>query len=213
MVGVNSLYDSFIKHLREQKEEQKKISVLQLSGKIEDFLVKEFVYHVYQKTQGKVFFALNFGSKSPRQQEIDICLIRRKSPYEIYGMIEAKYISNRQKFPYLASPATDLIKPILKSLKKQVHVFKESSHVGIDVNLLSKANIYGLVFASYVSEKKDKKEKKNFYKKVRDKASLENFRYRDHPKPYFDRIFDDVEVNFLGSTFYTTLRAGLWVST
>ena len=80
------------------------------------------------------------------------------------------------------------------------------------MNLLSKAqNIYGLVFASYVS-KKDEKEKKDFYKKVRDKASDNSFRYHDLNKPYFNAIFEDTEVKVLGATYYTTLEAGLWVS-
>ena len=132
MEGITDMYDSFLEYLGEQKE---KISVLQLSGKIEDFLVKEFVYYVYKKTEGKNFVLTNYGSKE--EQKIDICLIREKShykpekndeieaKYEIYGMIESKYIRNRQRF--FNYDAKDEITSTLKDLKRQVHVCEESA--------------------------------------------------------------------------------------
>lgn len=73
---ITCLYGLFLEHLREQEE---KISVLQLSGKIEDFLVKEFAYYVSKKTKGKDFVLTNYGKKDDHRK-IDICLIRRKSP-------------------------------------------------------------------------------------------------------------------------------------
>ncbi len=222
MVGVTDMYYSFLEYLEEQKE---KISVLQLSGRIEGFLVKEFVYHVYKKTKGKNFVLTNYGCGEDKQY-IDICLIREKSnfkpekndkieaKYEIYGMIEAKYIRNRQRFfDYDAKDEiTGSLTTSKTSLKRQLRAFEESHQGKCDVNLLSKTNnIYGLVFASYVSEEKDEKEKKGFYQRVLKEAS-DSFRYHDLTKPYFNAIFDDAEVKVLESTYYITLRAGLWVN-
>ena len=100
----------------------------------------------------------------------------------------------------------------MKDLKRQLRVCEESHHGKYVVNLLSTAkNIYGLVFASYVSEEKDEKEKEGFYQRVLKEAS-DNFRYYDLNKPYFNAIFDDAEVKVLESTYYITLRAGLWVN-
>lgn len=204
MRGITTLFYSFLKYLNKQSE---KVAVLQLTGKIEDFLVKEFVYFVYKSSKGKNFALVNIGKKN--QQKIDICLIRRKeNNAEIYGMIEAKYFRNRHRF--WPSNAKDEITTTLKDLNKQLHSFKQSYHGQFNVNLIAKTNnIYGLVFASYVSENKNENEKNEFYQTILNKAS-KYFRYHDLEKPYFRPVFNDIEIRILDSSFYVTLKVGLW---
>ena len=207
MNGIIEIFYSFLKYLEEKKEA---IAVLQLTGKIEDFLVKEFVYFVYKSSGGKNFALVNIGNKN--QQKIDLCLIRGKNvnTAEIYGLIEAKYFRNRHRL--WSSNAMDEIVPTLKDLSRQLHIFADSSHGVFNVNLKSKTNvIYGLVFASYVDEDKNEFRKKHFYKTILDKAS-KNFKYHDLSKPYFRPVYDDVEIKVLNSVFYATLKVGLWKS-
>ena len=207
MNGIIETFYSFLKYLADQKEE---IAVLQLSGKIEDFLVKEFVYFIHKSSGGKNFALVNIGNKN--QQKIDLCLIRGETVNDakIYGLIEAKYFRNRHRF--WSSNAMDEITTTLKDLNRQLHIFENPSHGRFHVNLKSKTNvIYGLVFASYINEEENKLGKRNFYKTILDKAS-ENFKYHDLSKPYFRPVYDDIEVKILNSIFYVTLKAGLWKS-
>ncbi len=205
MKGVTTLFYSFLEHLQMQKE---KIALLQLIGKLEDYLVKEFCYHTYKKSEGKVFALVNFYKEG--EQRIDICLFRGKNleNIEIYGMIEAKYLRNRHRLWHY--DAKDEITTTLNKFRNQLHVFEEKTHGGYNVNLLSKTNeIYGLIFASYVSENKDKQLKNNFYDTILEKAN-ESFRYHDLSKPYFRMAYDDEEIKVLNSIFYNTLKIGLW---
>lgn len=123
-------------------------------------------------------------------------------------MIEVKYIRNKHRF--YDGNAKDEITSILKNFKGQLGVCEKPSHGRINVNLPSKdKNIYGLVFASYVSRKKNEEEKKEFYQLVQKQAS--GFINHDLNEPDFDNIFDNVEVKVLETTYYTTLKAGLWI--
>ena len=70
-IGVTELYYSFLKHL---KNEEKRIAPLQLTGKIEDYLVKEFAYHIYKESAGTAFALTNLGNKGGRR--IDLCLLK-----------------------------------------------------------------------------------------------------------------------------------------
>ena len=205
MNGILETYYSFLKHLEVKKEE---ISVLQLTGRIEGFLVKEFVYFIHRSSGGRNFALVNVGNKN--QQKIDLCLINGNSvnSAKIYGLIEAKYFRNRHRL--WTSNAMDEITPTLKDLSRQLHVFEGYSHGVFNVNLKSRANvIYGLVFASYINETKNEAGKRNFYKTILDKAS-ENFKYHDLSRPYFRPIFDDFKVRVLNTDFYVTLKSGLW---
>jgi hypothetical protein len=205
MNGIINLYYSFLEYLHSQ---QKRIVVLQLCGKIEDYLVKEFVYFVYESSGGNNFALVNHGSKN--EQKIDICLIQGKimDEIKIYGMIEAKYFRNKHRF--WNSTATDEIGTTLKDMDSQLHIHKKLTHGEYGVKLKSKTdNIYGLVFASYINENKNEEDKKIFYKKILNKAK-KNFRYHDHSEPYFRPVFNNVNIKFLDSSFYVTLKAGLW---
>ena len=115
MKGITQLFYAYLKYLKKQKE---KIALLQLTGRLEDYLVKEFIYFVYQNG---MFAITNVGSKN--EQKVDICLLEGDLNHcVIYGMIEAKYIRNIHRF--WESAATDEITPTLHSLKQQLHSFK-----------------------------------------------------------------------------------------
>lgn len=66
-----------------------------------------------------------------------------------------------------------------------------------------------MVFASYIHKKEEADMGRDFYKAILDKAAG-NFRYHDLSKPYFRPIFDNVKVKIFKSTFYVTLKCGLW---
>lgn len=205
MKGVTPLYYSFFEYLHNQKE---KIASLQLIGKLEDYLVKEFCYHVYKESNREVLPLVNFYKKG--EQRIDICLFRGKNleDIEIYGMIEAKYFRNRHRLWHY--DAKDEITTTLNDFKRQLHVFEGKTHGGFNVNLLSKTNeIYGLIFASYVSKNKDRHLKDNFFNKILEKAN-QNFRYHDYSKPYFRMVYNEEEIKIFDSIFYSTLKIGLW---
>ncbi len=204
MNSVIELYYSFLDYLKNKKE---RIAMLQLAGKIEDYLVREFTYHVYCTSGGNVFALPNLGKKD--ENRIDICLLKGQLDDPIiYGMIEVKYITNNHKF--LDHGADDEISPTLKNLYKQLKYKPPDQHGGYRVDLSAKSkNIYGLVFASYVTKDNNTERKKKFYDKIL-KTAEKYFRYYDLAKPYFRQIFDDVCINALGARYYVSLKAGLW---
>jgi hypothetical protein len=203
--GITELYYNFLKYLEEEKD---KIALIQLTGKIEDYLVKEFVYYIYKKTEGKTFALVNLGIRG--EKKIDIVLLKGNMDNPvIHSLIEAKYLRNKHRITNY--DATDEISTSLKSLHEQIGPFKSETLGGYKVKLSARSkNIYGLVFASYVSKvQKDEQNKKCFYKRIL-RIAEKFFRYHDLKKPYFRFIFDDVYVNVLNTKFYVSLRAGLW---
>ena len=201
MKGITSLYYAFLKkHLAKDKE---KIALLQLTGRIEDFLVREFIYYVYKNGN---FAVANIGDKG--EQKIDICMLTGNinSP-KIYCMVEAKYFGNKHR---LWGDATDNITTTLEDFQRQLHPALKEKHGGFDTKLLSRTKeIYGLAFASYVSDKPKDSGQASFYNNIREKAA-KYFKYHDLSKPYFRPVFEDVKIWVLGSDFYVTLKAGLW---
>lgn len=132
-------------------------------------------------------------------------------PYDnpsIIALIEAKYLRNCHREDVLNS-AFDEVKKILSSLEKQLRETKKRKHANFDLNLKTKKNqIYGLIFASFISNKKNDSKKTTFYKniiKISDK-----FRYHDYSYPFLLSIYDDVKVAVLGELRYATLKMGLW---
>jgi len=206
MVGIGNIYHNYIKHLKSKEEE---ISVIQLTGRIEDFLVKEFIYYVYTESNKKIFGLTNVGKS--KEQKIDICLQRKvKGQIEIMGMIEAKYIRNIHRYDTKLN-AKDEINSSLKSFETQVHKFDRSTHGGYNVNLISKDNnIYGLIFASYANTKQD-----NDWNKYREgiisKANDFGFKYHDKSKAYFDIAYENVSKTIFDEEYFVSLASGLWV--
>jgi len=206
MTGIEKIYYDYIGHLKSKEDE---ISALQLTGKIEDFLVKEFIYSAYNISKKNIFGLTNVGKS--KEQKIDICLQRKvKGQIEIMGMIEAKYIRNIHRFNTKLN-AKDEINSSLKSFETQVHKFDRSTHGGYNVNLISKDNnIYGLIFASYANTKQD-----NDWNKYREgiisKAYNLGFKYHDKSKAYFDIVYENVPKTIFDEEYFVSLASGLWV--
>jgi len=206
-LGVTKFFYGFLKHLG---KERNKIASLQLSGRLEDSLVHEFIYYVYSSSKGSRFAFTNLGKAN--EQKVDIVIT--SGSYEkksIRAMIEAKYLRNRHRFS--KSNAEDEIATTLRSLKKQLHKFEESEHAGLTVKLSSnRQDIYGLVFASYVSFNQEnlQDDKERFFSKCLSEASKLGFRYHDLDKPYWRTAFEDEKVKALKTSLSISLRAGLW---
>ena len=206
ITSIGYIYHNYIKHL---KSKEKQISVLQLTGRIEDFLVKEFIYCAYAESNKKIFGLTNVGKS--KEQKIDICLQRKvKGQIEIMGMIEAKYIRNVHRYNTILN-AKDEINDSLKSFGKQVHKYSKSIHGGYNVNLISKDNnIYGLIFTSYADRKEDNEWNK-FRKNIISKANELGFMYQDKSKAYLDIIYENVSTTIFDEEYFVSLASGLWI--
>jgi len=203
MEGMISLYYSFL--MDYLPGQSKKIALLQLTGRIEDYLVKEFFWYAYKKSN---FCFGNVDGKG--QQKVDICLLKQSNDKPIiFSMIEVKYFRNIHRI-WLETDATDEIMTSLSSLKRQLHICKHLEHGTMKVELRAKTkSIYGLVFGSFVSAKKNDPDKQKFFSKILNYAK-KDFRYHDLPKPYFRPIFDDVKLKVFDETYCVTLKGGLW---
>lgn len=205
MNEIEKYFEDFLNYLNLQKD---KIAYLQLIGKIEGYLVKEFCYFIYKNSGGKSFNLINVGNKN--EQKIDICLLKGNelSSVEIYGMIEVKYFRNRHR--YHKYNARDEIRYTLSKFKKQLHIFKHEKHGGYNVNLDSINNeIFGLVFASYIDEEKILDKKEEYYKRILI-TSREIFKEHNISISNFKQIYDDEITKLMNSSFYVTLKASLW---
>jgi hypothetical protein len=77
--GVISLSCDFLGHLRDPSVRDR-IAPLQLGGRLEDYLVKEFMQFVYWRSKGSRFCEGNRGYRG--EQRIDIAFVRPSSKRE-----------------------------------------------------------------------------------------------------------------------------------
>jgi hypothetical protein len=216
--GISSTYYSFIQYVRKNK---RKFAFLQLAGRMEDMLVKEFAYHVWRESRGSRYPMTNVGNKG--EQKFDIVVLRgtlgekkgeSESSCEVCALVEAKYLQRRHRA--WEFNANDETRTSLKGLERQLGRFKSNNHYGFPVKLQARTrDVYGLVIASYVSPKPSgavphKDEKERFFGDILEDAGRMGFRYLDHPKPYLDKVYDDIEVRLLKGSRYCSLRVGLW---
>jgi len=214
--GVTTIYYSFIRYL---KRNRSKFAFLQVAGRMEDVLVKEFAYHIWRESKGSRYPMTNVGNE--QEQKFDIVILRGRlgetkekseSSCEICSLIEAKYLQRRHRA--WEFNANDETRPSLKGLRRQLGEFRSGKHYGFRVKLQARnRDVYGLVMASYVSPRpnggpKRESEKEGLFKDALNSAS--GFRYHDLPTPRFDRVYDDIKVSLLEGKRYCTLRAGLW---
>jgi hypothetical protein len=99
-VDIDALFEKYCDRLGRR---QKELAVLQLTGNIEGYLVKEFVIAVSEYSNGKLFAATISHTKddggTPGRRHVDICVLDgtlRASKQDIWIvlMLEAKYFSN-----------------------------------------------------------------------------------------------------------------------
>ena len=208
-VGIVRLYDSFLSLLYNNRH---RIAFLQFTGMIEDYLTKEFAYHIYIKSKSTLFPYINYSAKQGRR--FDIVIFGGGYPTEkrkIYGLIEAKHLCNKHRDTN--NRAIDNIKPSLSSLEKQISMKNVKAYLKNDLALRSRTtNLYGIVFASFKSDVRNDaqndKEKREFYRDICSKA--DKFRYHDYENSYLHSVYDDIKVNVLGKDKFASLKVGLW---
>lgn len=205
--GVFELYLGYIRHLRDRKLF---IAPLQLTGRLEYYLVHEFIGHVFQASGGKLLGKANLGNRG--EPKIDIAFVEGASPEseKVTILVEAKYLQNAHRTSSI-DDAKDEIATTLKDLARQLYKFTRATQGTLPVRLRSvNKEVYGLVFASYTKPTGAQDGKEDFYKDIGRKSATYGFRYHDLPTPWLHPVYDDVEVNTLGTRFRVTLRAGLW---
>ena len=202
--GIVKLYDSFLKSLYNNR---KRIAYLQFTGMLEDYLTREFAYHIYLRSRHSLFTYTNYSTKRARRFDI-VIFDGKSSARKIKGLIEAKYLCNKHRDT--KEQAIDNIGSSLASLTKQISTKNIKSYLGRDVlKLRSRStNIYGLVFASFISLKRKDPEKIDFDKKIYSRAM--RLRYHDYQMPYLHKVYDDVKVDILGQNKFASLKVGLW---
>jgi hypothetical protein len=199
-------FEEFIKELKRQEE---KIAYLQLLGKEEDYLLKEFCYVLFKKSNGEYFTITNKGNK--KENKIDISVIKGEDldnhdTLEIVEMIEAKYFSNKHEFRTHLRDA-DIGSP-MKELNNQMRYIDKNTHGWLKLSPnVRKTN--GLVFVSYVSPEISKESKENYYNKILEKArdSIKNINYKSLS---LKSVFEDIIIAFANKNRYISLRVGLW---
>lgn len=208
--GITPLFHGFRKYLG-QREIRRRLAIIQLSGRAEDYLVKEFVYYSAQETDGSRFCEVNSGQS--KQQKIDIVLLRmHPDGSEVTeAFVEAKFIRNRHRRGNKAMSALDELSITLNDLRRQLHFNPQRTHGKRCVHRRSKAtNVYGLVFASYARRSDEQDVSRKYFKKIIDAAASRGIKYHDLPRPYLRTAFSEEPVKVMGRRWYVTLRMGLW---
>ncbi len=209
VIGITRLYYGYLKHLAKPST-LRRIAPLQLVGKIEDYLVKEFATFVSNSSESTRFCIVNSGNKN--EPKIDLALIKRsKSGYVAEALIEAKYFRNRHRLSKTDLDAVDEHKQSLVELKKQLSYTPEATLGFHEVKLRSKSTkIYGLVFVSYARPSHAEDRKTEYFAQFLQKSEEHGFQYHDLKKPYLRSIYEDKPINVLGQQWLVTLRGALW---
>lgn len=209
-LGVISLSNSFLRHLR-TAEVCRRIAPLQLAGRIEDYLVKEFMQFVFRKSKGCRFCEANLGRQL--EQRVDIAFIRGGPGREevVEALIEAKYLRNRGHRSGSDHDKYDEIWSTLSDLRRQLRLHPRRQHGKRRVKIRARTvRVYGLVFASYARKAVDPDHKKEFFAKILKDANELNLQYHDLPKPYLRSACEDYPITVLGERWKVSLRGGLW---
>ena len=204
--GIEEFYEGFPDYL---SKKSKSISTLQLTGRLEDYLVREFIGYIYMKTEGEILGLANLGK--PQRFDIALAKFLGEKRMEIVGLLEAKYLRNVHRV--LPFDAKDEITSALDSLHQQLKGEREIGIREFSVKLEPQNNrIFGLVFASYVTTQGWKNNKEDFYNNyIVEKAKKIGFDPYGKHTEFFDSVYEDSKVKFAESSYYVTLRMGIWV--
>jgi hypothetical protein len=208
--GVISLYDGFRLHLRTPAVRERVIP-LQFAGRIEDYLVKEFVSYLHHASLGRRFAQTNQGCSG--QQKVDIAILRGTPSGEavVESFLEAKYIMNRHRRSDKPWGAMDQLRTTLDSLQHQLELKPKAEHGFHRVRLSARSTkVYGLVFASYTRREDESDESSKFFGRVLELAAAHGMRYHDLERPYFRPVYQDEPVTILGEKWSASLKIGLW---
>ena len=207
MYDLKAYFAGFLEYLNVNRE---RIAYLQLPGKLEDYLVKEFCYFIYAKSKGRYGAVVNMGKKNKKEKMIDICIVIGQDLnlelIEILVMIEVKYFRNWHRF--LPLDAKDNILKLMKDFNKQIYSVDKDTHgwfkVNPDVN-----RVEAIAFASFVSYEKNDDKKEDYYSRILN-AARKVFENNIISKFSFLKVYEDTELMLFNKKIYITLRAGLW---
>lgn len=208
--GVITLLYAFLRYLR-QDEVAKRIGPLQLAGRIEEYLVKEFVQFVFQESKGSRFCDLNLGVRGEPKVDIAVRRAIPKGGEVLEGLIEAKYLQNRGRRNTNPFGKFDEIRSTLQSLRKQLEFKPGATQGKTTVRLRARSiRVYGLVFAGYARKLAEPDEHQAFLDRILRIANELGFSYHDLPQPSFRPAYRDLHLSVLGETWRVSLWGGLW---
>ena len=205
MFDLRTNLSNFLEYLNDNRQ---RIAYLQLPGKLEDLLVKEFCYFIYTKSKGRYAAVVNMGKKKKKEKRIDICVISGQDleQIEIVALIEVKYFRNWHRF--LPLTAEDNIRKIMKDFNKQIYPVKKDTHGWFNLNSNVK-RINAIAFASFVSYGQNDSKKEIYYTRILNTAR-EVFENNIISTFSFQKAYEDTEIELFSKKIYITLRAGLW---
>lgn len=198
---TNSIPDIFQTFHENLKKDENKISLLQISGSNEDYLVKEFIYHIYTFSGKTLIPQANFGNtKKEKERQYDIVVFQGG---EIVSILEAKYVSSHSRLGVKHKHGS--LRKLAEQLKKPDKL-KKFGGKSVKENI----TLFGLVFLSYVREANYPEEREKFkierIKRAR-KYGLLNWQVEDSP-PEFKMVYENSEVK--GTDQFASLYVGLW---
>lgn len=221
--SVPSLFDGFVEYLS-REEQAARISVLQLTGSMEEYLVWEFITFVHGTTQGGTVTLKEAAGRS------DVALLRGQLKAEarstddlrIVGIVEAKYTTNHA---YLAERGKgqgdddkndgDKLEKLWEKVVKRSQ--KPTGALG-GYEIDRDCPVYALVFAGYTRRESPVPAFKERSCGERDEKLLGAARSRfvqHHGAPIdaehgLVSVWENRKVESAGAVFALTLKAGLW---
>jgi hypothetical protein len=212
MPGVVPHYKAFRRKLLRDKAH---IAPLQLLGRIEDLLTKEFASSILVNSKWKTLPLLNVGMSGDKRR-IDVALISgdiservNKNALRIWAFVELKYLRNKHRIG--EANAQDELEPTFRSLHTQLKRLNVSNFAGYPVRLRAGiGDTYGLVFASYVHRASATNTPDAFVKRIQEAARNHGFQTHNFKSPKLYPIYSDVPVQILGATYKVSLFSGLW---
>ena len=212
VTGIIRLYYEFLDHLR-KPENASRIAPLQLAGKIEDYLTKEFASYIVAASCGSRYVVVNSGLRN--EPKIDMALLKVDNENNkiliAEHLIEAKYFRNRHRISEIDGDSEDEFSTSFRDFHRQLAFIPGTMHGYHGVKLRARVPmVYGLALVSYTRRTQDPDQKLIFYKRFRNKASKYGFRYHDLPLPYLPSAFEDFPIQLLGQSWLVTLKVGLW---
>lgn len=208
--GVIELVNEFRSYLR-RDDTSSRVAPLELSGRIEDYLVREFMQCVYWSTHGAMFCEFNLGSKG--EQKVDVSIVNKDAHGEEYiqAFLEAKYLQNRGRRWAGMREKYDEIRDTIRKLAKQLRMDPKETHGGITVRLGTRfAQAYGLIFVGYTRHDIEPDESGRFLERIVTIANEYSLRGLDLDEPYLVPAFVDKQVNVMDHLWSCSLWIGLW---
>lgn len=181
------------------KANKKKLSLLQLVGKLEEYVVKELAFFLYCHYDFQKLPLINIGNRG--QHKIDLVLISGNIDDQILKIelaIEAKYFRNTHRFYYLNS-AEDEIPGEIKKLISQTDPLTPGTHSYFEVP--KSMEIHGLVIGSFVSDSNNDPGRDVFFQRTLGRAGMDKFH-----KSRFIPVYEDVRVVAGDCERFATLR-------